>query len=299
MIGQTFSSCDPVPPALRAEVRIVVHQHIANPPWLQVGQKGTITSVRKDVIYVTLDAPPAPLQVTNVMIAGTTLLGICTNLHLVLLPPPISHDRVHLSVEQQSSVRGICETCMRRVHVITPSATSKQLVVHALLADAPARRGGNLRNSCMQSPLSVTVMQLLKKSGEDLPGDASAIAAGKSSEVVAPPPDADNLDLVNMPTTFDYDSEGDETSWRLGLPPGQVGPQLSELELPESDSNSSVASILGVCLDGFDEDAWMSDAEDIQVGVAAWVNDPGDIPWHMMVGLQEDALGDYCFWQAL
>jgi len=27
MIGHTFSSCDPVPPALRAKVRIEVHQH--------------------------------------------------------------------------------------------------------------------------------------------------------------------------------------------------------------------------------------------------------------------------------
>jgi hypothetical protein len=62
-----------------------------------------------------------------------------------------------------------------------------------------------------------------------------------------------------------------------------VGPQLSELELSESDNDSSVGSILGVCLDGFDGDAWMSDAEgaqdDIQVGTAAGVNDPGDIPW--------------------
>jgi len=60
-----------------------------------------------------------------------------------------------------------------------------------------------------------------------------------------------------------------------------VGPQLSELEL--SDSDSSVDSILGVCLDGFDGNAWMSDAEgaqdDIQVGADAGVNDPGDIPW--------------------
>jgi len=75
---------------------------------------------------------------------------------------------------------------------------------------------------------------------------------------------------------------GDETSWRPCLPPGEVGPQLSELELSESDSDSSVGSILGVCLDGFNGDAWMSDAEkvqdDIQVGEAAGVNDPGDLP---------------------
>jgi len=80
------------------------------------------------------------------------------------------------------------------------------------------------------------------------------------------------------------------------VPPGEVGPQLSDLDLSESDSNSSVASILGVCLVGFDGDAWMSDAEgaqdDIQVGAAAGVNDPVDTPWRTMVGLQEDAFGD-------
>jgi len=91
----------------------------------------------------------------------------------------------------------------------------------------------------------------------------------------------DNLDLANMPVTFDY--EGDETSWCQGLPPGEVEPQMSELELSDSDSDSSVGSILGACLDGFDGDAWMSDGEgahdDIQVGDAAGVNDPSDIPW--------------------
>ena len=66
MIGQKFSSCGPVPPTLRTKVCIEVYQHIVNLPWLQVGQQGTITSVRKDVIYVTLDALPAPLQVTTV-----------------------------------------------------------------------------------------------------------------------------------------------------------------------------------------------------------------------------------------
>jgi len=62
-----------------------------------------------------------------------------------------------------------------------------------------------------------------------------------------------------------------------------VGPQLSELDLSDSVSDSSVGSILGACLDGFNGDAWMSDVEeaqhDIQVGVAAGVNDPRDIPW--------------------
>ena len=58
-----------------------------------------------------------------------------------------------------------------------------------------------------------------------------------------------------------------------------MGPELSELELSDSDSDSSAASILGVCLHGFDGDAWMSDAEgaqdDMQVGAAAG----GEIPW--------------------
>ena len=62
-----------------------------------------------------------------------------------------------------------------------------------------------------------------------------------------------------------------------------MGPQLSELEL--SDSDSSVGSIIGACpdSDGFDGDAWMSDVEgahdDIQVGEVTGVNDPGNIPW--------------------
>ena len=128
---------------------------------------------------------------------------------------------------------------MWRVHEIAPSATSTLLVVHALPADAPARRGGNLSNSCTQVPLE-TVIQLLKEAGVDLPADASANASGKPPE--ATEPDADNLDIGNMPAIFDY--EGDETSWRQGLPPGDVEPQMSELEL--SDSDSSVASILGV-----------------------------------------------------
>jgi len=78
MIGQTFSSCDPVPPALRVEVRIEVHQHIVNLPWLQVGQQGIITTVHKDVICVTLDALPAPLQVNTVLTTAAKLLGLYT-----------------------------------------------------------------------------------------------------------------------------------------------------------------------------------------------------------------------------
>jgi len=242
LIGQTFSSFNPVPPALRAKVRIEVYQHIVSLPWLQVGQQGTITSVRKDGIYVTLDAFSAPLQATTVLKAAATLSGIYTGPHPVPPPSPTQHAKVHLSEEQQSSVRGICETCLWRVHEISPSATSTQLLVRALPADAPARRGGNLSNSCTQFPLE-TVIQRLKEAKVDLPADASANAPGKPSKAAAP--DADNLDIGNMPSTFDY--EGDETSWLHGLPPGEVGPQLSELELSDSDSN--VASILGVCLD--------------------------------------------------
>ena len=104
LIDQSFSRCDPVPPALRAKVRIEVHQQIVNLPWLQLGQQGTITSVCQDVLYVTLDAPQAPLQVTNVMTAAATLLGMYTGPPLVPLPPPLPHGKIHLRVEQQSSV---------------------------------------------------------------------------------------------------------------------------------------------------------------------------------------------------
>jgi len=89
MIGQTFISCDPVPPALRAKVRIEVQQHIVNIPWLQVGLQGTITSVRKDVIYVTLDALPAPVQVITVL----TTAANC----LVYTKAPTRHRRRHPS----------------------------------------------------------------------------------------------------------------------------------------------------------------------------------------------------------
>ena len=51
-----------------------------------------------------------------------------------------------------------------------------------------------------------------------------------------------------------------------------------------------------MCLNGFDEDDWMSDAEgahnNMQVGGAAGVNDPSDILWCMTVGPMGDALGD-------
>ena len=98
---------------------------------------------------------------------------------------------------------------MWRVHEIAPSDTSTQLVVHALPADAPARRGGNLGNSCTQFPFT-TVIQLLKETAVDLAGAGSDSASGKSSEAALP--DVDNLDLANMPATFDY--EGDETAWQ-------------------------------------------------------------------------------------
>jgi len=120
----------------------------------------------------------------------------------------------------------------------------------------------------------------LKETGVVLAADASASALGKPSEVAVP--DTDNLDLTNMPTTFDY--EGDETSWQQGLPPTEVGPRLSELEL--SESASSVDCILGMCLDGLEGDVWMSDAkgeqDDTQVGDAAGVKDHGGIPWRTM-----------------
>jgi len=118
-------------------------------------------------------------------------------------------NEIHISVEQQASVQGICGTRMWRVHEIAPSATSTQLVVHALPADVRARRGGNLSIICTQFPLE-TLIHLLKEAGVDLPADASASASGKPSEVALP--DVDNLDLVNMPATFDY--ERDETSWQ-------------------------------------------------------------------------------------
>ena len=137
---------------------------------------------------------------------------------------------------------------MWRVHEIAPSATSTQLVVHTLPADVPARRGGNLSNSCTQFPLT-TVIKLLKEAAVDLVAAASDSASGNPSKAAVA--DADNLDLANTPATFDY--EGDETAWQQGLPPREVGPQLSELEL--SDSDSSVDSIIGPCLDGFDGEA--------------------------------------------
>jgi len=176
---------------------------------------------------------------------------------------------------------------MWRVHEIAPSATITQLVVHALLADAPTRRGDTLSNSCTQFPLE-TVIQLLKEAGVDLPADVSCIVSGKHSEAAAPDADNLSLDIVNMSATFDY--EGDETAWCQGRPPGEVEPepQMSELKLSDSDSDNFVGPIFGACLDGFDGDAWMSDTDgahdDIQVGEAAGVNDPSNIPWCTTTG---------------
>jgi len=132
---------------------------------------------------------------------------------------------------------------MWKVHEIAPSAISQHLVVHAVPIDAPALRGGNLSNSCTQFPLE-TVIQLLKGAGVDLPADASASASGKPSEVAAP--DADNLDLVNTPATFDY--EGDETSWHQGLPPGKMGPQVSELQLSRKVTVTAVLPLSLACV---------------------------------------------------
>jgi len=97
LIGQTFSICDPLPPALRAKVRIEVHQHIVHLPWMQVGQQGTITSVRMDIIYVTLDVLPVPLQVTTVLTAAATLLGI-----YIHRPPPGTATATHLACQGPS-----------------------------------------------------------------------------------------------------------------------------------------------------------------------------------------------------
>ena len=78
---------------------------------------------------------------------------------------------------------------------------------------------------------------------------------------------------MTMPATFDY--EGGGTLLRQGLPPGGVGPKLC-----------------GTCLDGFNGDAWMSNAEEaqdnIQVGAVAGVNDTGDILWRTTVWSAEE-----------
>ena len=95
MIDQNLNSCDSVGPALRAKVRVEVHQHIANLPWLQVGQQGAITSVRKDVIYVTLDALAAPLQVTTVLTAAATLIVIYNKSNINHRPPPSTATATH------------------------------------------------------------------------------------------------------------------------------------------------------------------------------------------------------------
>jgi len=116
MIGQKFDSCDTVPPALRAKVRVEVHEHIANLPWLQVGQQCTITSVRKDVIYVTLDALPAPLQVTTVLTAANIAWyihrsppGTATATHPVSRYISTSNN----NLQCEGSVRRACGGCMR------------------------------------------------------------------------------------------------------------------------------------------------------------------------------------------
>ena len=114
---------------LHVKVCIEVCQHTVNLPWLQVGRQGTITSVRRDIIYVTLDALTAPPQVTTVLTAAATLLGIYTGLKPVPTATPIQHTKVNLNIKQQSSFQGICEKRMWRVHEIAPSVTSTHLVV--------------------------------------------------------------------------------------------------------------------------------------------------------------------------
>jgi len=42
----------------------------------KISQQVIITSVRTDVFYVILDSPSAPLEVTTVLTAAATLLGI-------------------------------------------------------------------------------------------------------------------------------------------------------------------------------------------------------------------------------
>jgi len=135
---------------------------------------------------------------------------------------------------------------MWRVHEIASSATSKQLVVHALPADALRRRGGNLSDSCTQFVL-VTVIQLLREEGVNLTTDASAIASGKPPEVAL---DADNLDLLNVPATFEY--EGNKKSWQQGLPPGEVGTHNEmnfSLRLEATNDNQGEAQCLQQCSD--------------------------------------------------
>jgi len=91
------------------------------------------------------------------------------------------------------------------------------------------------------------VIQLLREEGVDLSTDASAIASGKPPGVAL---DADNLDLVHMPATFDY--EGDETSWQQGWPPGEVGTQNEmgfSLRLEAKNENQGEAKCSKQCSD--------------------------------------------------
>jgi len=87
-------------------------------------------------------------------------------------------------------------------------------------------------------------------------------------------------------SSIELSSTSKNSSVLMSQHPGTVTiPQyrVNQSELELSDSDSSVASILGVCLNGFDGDALMSDVEeaqdDIQVGAAAGVNNPSDMTW--------------------
>ena len=118
---------------------------------------------------------------------------------------------------------------------------------------------------------------------------ASATSSGKPSQVA---PETKNMDLINMLATFDYGAN--ETAWQQGLPPGlqEAGPQISGLDLSDSDGDGSDTSIFSMYLDGFDGDAWMPDAEevqaDMQVGETEGVNYPAHNLWRTTVGLQPE-----------
>jgi len=86
MIGHTFSSCDPVSLALLAKVRNEVHLPLPTLPWLQVGQQGAITPVRKDVIYVDAFKLTLSLEVT----AGYCLNNdsSCNSVKIIHHQPP-------------------------------------------------------------------------------------------------------------------------------------------------------------------------------------------------------------------
>jgi len=66
-------------------------------------------------------------------------------------------------------------------------------------------------------------------------------------------------------------------------PPGEVEPQISELQLSDSASDSSVGSILDACQDGLTETlgCWMQ--KERTTTFRQVTNDPCDIPWSTTV----------------